>query len=660
MNHSEYIQTVAIINQYNYEYYVLDNPTVTDSEYDRLMNSILAYEQENPFDVLEDSPTKKVGGKVLDCFDSVKHLKPMLSLSNTFNDNDTTKFVNDICKNYNNVSFTGETKMDGLALSIIYENGVLVRGSTRGDGETGEDITENVKTIRNIPLKLKTSNPPKLIEIRGEVVFPRAEFESFNQHLKSIGKKTYVNPRNAAGGAIRNLDTSETRKRPLKFFCYGIGECSDFFGDSHSESMKFISDLGFSTCNPVICNNVDDILKYYKEIMDKRDSLPFDIDGVVFKVDNYNYQEKIGFISKSPKWAIAYKFPAQEEMTIVNAIDLQVGRTGVITPVARLDPVFVGGVTVSNATLHNFEEIKRLDVRVGDTVIVRRAGDVIPQVVSVVNDRRPENSLKYKQPTSCPCCDSPVIHPNNQVALKCTGKNICDPQKIGAIQYFCSRDALNIDKLGDLTIEKLYQLGFIKEICDVFYLDQKKEQLYNIIGFGKKSIDSIIDSINESKNTTLDKFIYALGIQEVGKSLSKNLAKSLKTFDNFIHADYDTLISITDVGDVSANNIIEFQNEFFNNKFLQDILNVGIVIAKVDDTLKSNSLSGKIFVITGTLSKSRDYFKELIESHGGKVSGSVSKTTDYLLAGDKAGSKINQAMKFGTVILSENDLNSII
>lgn len=660
MNKEQYLETVNLINKYNHEYYVLDNPTVPDSEYDRLINSIIDFEKENPNDMVEDSPTQKVGGSVLDCFDSVKHLKPMLSLSNVFEQSGISKFISDISKEYPSPVFVGEPKMDGIALSIVYKNGYLFRGATRGDGTTGEDITENVKTIRNIPLKLDAKNPPELLEIRGEVVFPKKDFEDFNNLLKKKNEKPYVNPRNAAAGALRNLDSSETRKRNLKFFCYGIGDSSEKIGNSHSESMSIISSMGFTTCSLKICNSLEDITSFYENILLKRDSLPYDIDGVVFKIDDYNLQEKIGFISKSPKWATAYKFPAQEEMTVVKDIDVQVGRTGSLTPVARLEPVFVGGVTVSNATLHNFEEIDRLDVRIGDTVIIRRAGDVIPQIVSVVLDRRPTDSVVFPKPTLCPCCDSDTYHPDNQVVLKCSGGLNCPPQLVGAIQHFASRGALNIDKLGDLTIEKFVSLGFISNFSDIFKLKYKKDELLSLDGFGEKSIQGILDSIEKAKETTLDRFIYSMGISEVGQSLSKHLAKHFKNFDSFIDADFDSLIDVEDVGVISANNILEFQTKFKSTPELQELIEMGVNWEDIDDTLTSSTLEGKIFVITGTLSESRDHYKSIIESNGGKVSGSISKKTDYLLAGDKAGSKLNKASSLNVTILNEESFLELL
>lgn len=660
MNKDQYLERVKLVNKYNYEYYVLDNPTVPDSEYDRLINSIIEFENNNPNDMIKDSPTQKVGGSVLDCFKPVNHLKPMLSLSNVFDKTGISKFVSDISKSHSDLSFVGEPKMDGIALSIVYENGYLVRGATRGDGSTGEDITENVKTIRNIPLKLNIKNPPELLEVRGEVVFPRKDFEKFNEFLKNNNEKPYVNPRNAAAGALRNLDSSETRKRNLKFFCYGVGEASEKIGESHSESMSIISSMGFTICDLKKCNNIEEISSFYDEILNKRDSLPYDIDGVVFKIDNYNLQNEIGFISKSPKWAIAYKFPAQEEMTILNHIDIQVGRTGNLTPVARLEPVFVGGVTVSNATLHNFEEIERLDVRVGDTVIIRRAGDVIPQIVSVVLDRRPKNSKQFTKPENCPCCGSKAFHPENQVVLKCSGGLDCSPQLVGAIQHFSSRGALNIDKLGDLTIEKFVELGFISNFIDIFKLKDKESQLLSLDGFGEKSINGILDSIERAKKTTLDRFIYSMGIPEVGQSLSKTISKHFKNFDNFINANFDELVSVKDLGDVSANNILKFQHEFKSNKNLNMLLDSGIEWDDIEETTVSEKLKDKIFVITGTLSQSRDYYKDIIESHGGKVSGSISKKTDYLLAGDKAGSKLDKASSLGVFILDENSFFNLL
>lgn len=655
MNKVEYLMAVKLLNKYNVEYYVDDNPTVPDAEYDRVMKVVELYEKENPEDMAIDSPTQKVGGTVSEKFQTVLHLKPMLSLGNSFNEEDTSKFFEDISEEHSDVEYSAEYKMDGLALSIIYEDGILVRGATRGDGTEGEDITENVKTIRNVPLRLDTDTPPKLLEIRGEVVFPKKEFDKLNDKLRAEGKKTYVNPRNAAAGACRNLDSRITRQRALKFFCYGFGQSSEKdFGCSHSESMDKLKGMGITICDDsIVTKKFSDIIDFYKKTMINRDSLPYDIDGVVYKVNKYELQDEIGSISKSPKWATAYKFPAQEEMTVILDIDIQVGRTGALTPVARLKPVFVGGVTVSNATLHNFDEIVRLDVRIGDTVVVRRAGDVIPQVVSVIQDKRPNNTITFNEPSSCPCCGSPVARMDGQVSLKCQGGMLCGPQKVGAFQHYAKRDAMNIDGLGDANIEKLVQLGFMNELVDIFSLKDKKDDLVALDGFGEKTFNNIVKSIEKSKETTLDRMIYSLGITEVGRSLSKTLAKSLKTWEAFLEADFNTLIELKDVGEISANYILEFQKKFKSNEPLQELMQQGIHWPAMEDSELSSKFKDVTFVITGTLSQGRDYYKDLVEANGGKVSGSVSANTHYLLAGDKAGSKLEKADKAGVQIISD-------
>jgi DNA ligase (NAD+) len=662
MNQPEYFIAVKLLNQYNTEYYVNDAPTVPDVEYDRIMKSIEGYEELHPDDIAVDSPTQKVGGTVSDKFESVAHLKPMLSLGNSFNEEDTSKFFDDISEEHPDVEYAIEYKMDGIALSIIYENGILVRGATRGDGTTGEDITSNVKTIRNVPLKLLTDNPPALLEIRGEVVFPKKDFEALNDKLRAEGKKTYVNPRNAAAGACRNLDSSITRQRALKFFCYGFGQSSEKdFGSSHSDSMDRLEKMGITVVDDAkVTKKFSDIIDFYEDTMKNRDALPYDIDGVVYKVNNYDLQGEIGFISKSPKWATAYKFPAQEEMTELLDIDIQVGRTGALTPVARLKPVFVGGVTVSNATLHNFDEIVRLDVRIGDTVIVRRAGDVIPQVASIVEAKRPENTVTFNEPSACPCCGSPVARTKGQVALKCQGGMACGPQKVGAFQHYAKRDAMNIDGFGDANIERLVQLGFMNELVDIFSLKDKKDEITALDGFGEKSFNSMVKSIEKAKETTLDRMIYSLGITEVGRSLSKTLAKSLKTWDAFLTADYDTLFNLPDVGDISANYILEFQKKFKEDEALQSLMQQGIHWPEIEESGASNKFEGVTFVITGTLTEGRDFYKDLVESNGGKVSGSVSAKTHYLLAGDKAGSKLAKAEKAGVPVLSDVDFMAFI
>jgi DNA ligase (NAD+) len=662
MNKVEYFIAVKLLNKYNVEYYVDDNPTVPDAEYDRVMKVVELYEKDNPEMMASDSPTQKVGGTVSERFETVLHLKPMLSLGNSFNEEDTAKFFDDIKEDHSDIEYSAEYKMDGIALSIIYEDGILVRGATRGDGTEGEDITENVKTIRNVPLKLQTDNPPKLLEIRGEVVFPKKEFNKLNDKLRAEGKKTYVNPRNAAAGACRNLDSSITRQRALKFFCYGFGQSSEKdFGSSHSESMDKLKEMGITICdNSMVTNKFSDIIAFYKKTMVERESLPYDIDGVVYKVNNYALQDEIGSISKSPKWATAYKFPAQEEMTTLLDIDIQVGRTGALTPVARLKPIFVGGVTVSNATLHNFDEILRLDVRIGDTVVVRRAGDVIPQIASVVIANRPDNTLTFNEPSSCPCCGSPVARVDGQVSLKCQGGMLCEPQKVGAFQHYAKRDAMDIDGFGDANIEKLVQLGFLNELVDIFSLKDKKDALVSLDGFGEKTFNKLVKSIEKSKETTLDRMIYSLGITEVGRSLSKTIAKSLQTWEAFLEADFNTLNELKDVGVISANHIIEFQNKFSTDVSLQELMKQGIHWPSIEQSDFGNKFKDVTFVITGTLTEGRDYYKDLVEANGGKVSGSVSANTHYLLAGDKAGSKLDKASKAGVEIISDTDFMEFI
>jgi DNA ligase (NAD+) len=662
MNFQDYQSTITLLNEYNYEYYVLDNPSVPDAEYDRLMNLILTYEKANPEQIESDSPTQRVGGEASKEFKSVKHLKPMLSLSNTFDENTTDKFFTDIQDEYAETEMVAEVKLDGLAVSLIYEHGVLNRGLTRGDGTTGEDITSNVKTLRNIPLKLRTPNPPALLEVRGEVVYPKQDFDEFNKVLIERGQKPYINPRNAAAGAIRNLDPNVTKERKLKFFCYGIGESSDDMTlSSHFEAMQTMIDFGFSVSQYTLkTTNKQDLFDFYYDILKNRANLPFDIDGIVYKVNEYYLQDSIGFISKSPKWAVAFKFPAQEEMTVVKDIDVQVGRTGALTPVARLEPVFVGGVTVSNATLHNFDEIERLDVRVGDTVIVRRAGDVIPQIVGVVKAKRPDSSKPYIRPTECPCCHSAVDQVPNQTIVRCSGVDICEPQVVGKIQHFASRDAINIDGLGDTWIEKLVQMNYLTNPVDVYSLKDHADSLKQVEGLGERSVTVMLDSIEKAKETTLDRFIYSFGISEVGRSLSKVLAKEFKTWDALMKASYDDLIALDDIGNISAQRIVDFQAKFAQSQHMQDLLSVGIHWPSIESSQQGEQLSGKTFVITGKFSESRDHYKEIIEAHGGKVSGSISAKTDYLLAGDKAGSKLAKAEKLNVAVINDSDLMAML
>ena len=655
------------LRKYEYHYHVLDNPLVPDAEYDRLMNELKNLEWQHPEWITPDSPTQRVGAKPLEGFAQITHELPMLSLDNAFSDEELDGFLrrieNLIAQDPEKMTFCCEPKLDGLAVSILYENGSLVQAATRGDGTTGEDITANIRTIRNIPLKLNLENPPARLEVRGEVFMPQKGFNILNERALEKGEKTFANPRNAAAGSLRQLDPKVTRQRPLELNAYSIGiyESDDELPSTHYARLQWLKSIGIPVNGEIrLATGREELLKFYAEIQSKRPNLGYDIDGTVLKVNDIALQEQLGFISRSPRWAIAYKFPAQEEMTVLNDVEFQVGRTGAITPVAKLEPVFVAGVTVSNATLHNGDEIERLGVVIGDTVIIRRAGDVIPQIIGVVKERRPENAKKIHFPTACPVCESAVIRVEGEAVARCTGGLFCAAQRKEALKHFVSRKAMDIDGVGEKLIEQLMARELIHTPADLFKLDLTS--LMRLERMGEKSAQNALNSIEKSKSTTLARFLYALGIREVGEATALNLANHFGSLAAIREANIETLTQVQDVGEVVANHIFRFWQEPHNVEVVEDLIKQGVHWQDVVPVeIADNPLKNKNVVLTGTLTQlTRDEAKALLQSLGCKVSGSVSSKTDYLIAGEKAGSKLTKAQELGITVLSEQDFVNLI
>ncbi len=655
------------LREYEYHYHVLDNPLVPDAEYDRLMNELKNLEWQHPELITPDSPTQRVGAKPLDGFSQVTHELPMLSLDNAFSDEDLDGFLRRM-ESYisvapSSLAFCCEPKLDGLAVSILYVNGVLTQAATRGDGTTGEDITANIRTIRNIPLKLKTDNPPLRLEVRGEVFMPQKGFEALNQKALEKGEKTFANPRNAAAGSLRQLDPKITAQRPLMLNAYSIGiyDSDDELPSTHFERLQWLKSLGVPVNNEIrLEKGRENLLKFYADIQTKRPTLGYDIDGTVLKVNDIALQEQLGFISRSPRWAIAYKFPAQEEMTVLNDVEFQVGRTGAITPVAKLEPVFVAGVTVSNATLHNGDEIERLGIAIGDTVIIRRAGDVIPQIIGIVAERRPEHAKKITFPTACPICGSAVVRVEGEAVARCTGGLFCEAQRKEALKHFVSRKAMDIDGVGEKLIEQLMERELVHTPADLFKLDQIT--LMRLERMGEKSAQNALNSIEKAKNTTLPRFLFALGIRDVGEATALNLANHFGSLDAIRAATFEQLQEVQDVGEVVANRIVRFWQEPHNVEVVEDLIQQGVVWQNIEQVeIADNPLKDKNVVLTGTLSVlTRDQAKALLQGLGCKVSGSVSSKTDYLIAGEKAGSKLAKAQELGVKVLSEQDFLAIV
>ncbi len=649
------------LRRYEYEYHVLDNPTIPDAEYDRLFHQLKALEATHPELITADSPTQRVGAKPLSGFAQIRHEITMLSLDNAFSDEEFYAFVKRIedrlIRLPEPLTFCCEPKLDGLAVSILYVNGVLTQAATRGDGTTGEDITANIRTIRNIPLQLLMDNPPARLEVRGEVFMPHEGFERLNQQALEKGEKTFANPRNAAAGSLRQLDPKITSKRPLVLNAYGIGIAEGVdLPNTHYDRLQWLKSIGIPV-NPEIrlCNGTDEVLDFYRDIQNKRSSLGYDIDGTALKINDIALQEKLGFISKAPRWAIAYKFPAQEELTRLNDVEFQVGRTGAITPVAKLEPVFVAGVTVSNATLHNGDEIERLDIAIGDTVVIRRAGDVIPQIIGVLHDRRPADARPIIFPKTCPVCDSAIVRIEGEAVARCTGGLFCAAQRKEALKHFVSRKAMDIDGVGGKLIEQLVDRELIHTPADLFKLDLTT--LTRLERMGTKSAENALASLEKAKNTTLARFIFALGIREVGEATALNLANHFKTLEALQNADLEALQQVPDVGEVVANRILAFWHEPHNVAVVNDLIAQGVHWETVETKeVTENRFKGKTVVLTGTLTQmGRNEAKALLQDMGAKVSGSVSAKTDFVIAGDAAGSKLTKAQELGVAVLTEEE-----
>jgi DNA ligase (NAD+) len=642
------------LHEHNYRYYVLDNPVISDAEYDRLLRELQELEAAWPELITPDSPTQRVGATPLKSFGEVRHAVRMLSLDNAFSDDELADFDRRVRERLeiDAVEYAAEPKLDGLAVSLLYEQGVFSRAATRGDGVTGEDITANVRTIKSVPLSLAGRDIPVRLEVRGEVYLSHAGFERLNRQALSQGQKPFVNPRNAAAGSIRQLDPKVTAARPLEIYCYGVGlvEGGELPG-RHSDILEQLRDWRFRVYEGVgRVRGLEGCLDYYRTMEKRRAKLPFDIDGVVFKVDRIDQQELLGFVARAPRWAVARKFPAQEEQTKVLAIDVQVGRTGALTPVARLEPVFVGGVTVTNATLHNEDEVHRKDVRVGDTVMIRRAGDVIPEVVSVITEHRPKGASVFHLPEHCPECGSVVERIEGEAVARCSGGLFCPAQRRETIRHFASRRAMDIEGLGEKLVDQLVETGLVEEVSDLYRLDI--EAIAGLERMAEKSATNLVNALEKSKATTLERFIYALGIREVGESTAHVLAQEFGDLDPLMVAKVEELMAVRDIGPVVAAHIHAFFREPHNREVIEKLRAAGVRWEKVARP-RSRPLAGKTFVITGTLSMPREALKERLLAAGAKVSGSVSKKTDYVVVGEDPGSKYDKAKGLGIEIIDE-------
>ncbi|MEA3412808.1 MAG: NAD-dependent DNA ligase LigA [Pseudomonadota bacterium] len=654
------------IRHHNYRYYVLDDPEVPDAEYDRLMHRLAAIEAEHPALVSLDSPTQRVGAEPLAAFGEVRHNVPMLSLGNAFGDDEVEAYdarVRDRL-GVDKVEYAAEPKLDGVAISILYRRGLLERAATRGDGVTGEDVTQNVRTVKSVPLRLQGVDYPDVLEVRGEIVMPRAGFEAFNARARASGEKTLVNPRNAAAGSLRQLDPRLTARRPLEVFFYALGECeggAEALGATHAGILERLRDWGLrvSHLNAVV-SGAAGCLGYYGEIGDRRAGLPYDIDGVVYKVNRLDQQKALGFVSRAPRWAIAHKFPAEEEVTTLLDVEFQVGRTGALTPVARLKPVFVGGATVSNATLHNMDEIERKGVHIGDQVIVRRAGDVIPEVAGVVLARRPADARPVILPASCPVCGSDVIRPEGEAAARCTGGLYCAAQRKEAIKHFASRRAMDVEGLGDKLVDQLVECGLVEHVDDLYRLDA--DQLESLERMGRKSSENLIEALEKSRQTTMARFIFALGVREVGEATARSLAGYFGSLEKLMAAEVDALLEVPDVGPVVAGHVHAFFRQPHNREVIERLLAARIHWDEPEIEAPDESpLAGRSYVLTGTLSAmTRQDAKAALQALGAKVTGSVSTKTTAVIAGDNPGSKVDKAASLDVPVLSEQNFMQLL
>jgi len=654
----------AEIEQHDYHYYVLDDPIVPDAEYDRLMRELQSLEHRFPDLVTADSPTQRVSGAPMEGFQEVRHRTPMLSLANAFSEEEIQQFHERVRRGLEveHVDYVAEPKLDGVAIALRYAEGVLEQAATRGDGTTGEDVTSNVRTIAAIPLRLKRRGKampwPVSLEVRGEIYMPVAGFESYNERARKEGLKELVNPRNAASGSLRQLDPRLTAQRPLAFYAYGVVS-SEGMPDSHFETLHLLKEWGFPV-NPEIrrVRDADGCLGFYTDMGGRRASLPYEIDGVVFKVDSREQQETLGFVSRAPRWAIAQKFPAQEEMTRLIGIDVQVGRTGALTPVARLEPIFVGGVTVTNATLHNLDEIRRKDVRVGDWVVVRRAGDVIPEIARIVPERREGDLPEFEMPGVCPVCGSAVERVEGEAVFRCTGGLFCAAQRIRSILHFASRRAMDIEGLGEKLVVQLVESGMVESIADLYRLD--RDGLIGLDRVGEKSADNLLAELDRSKKPPLDRLLYALGIREVGEVTATALARHFETLEALMKASEEELVEVPDVGPVVASHVHAFFQESHNRQVIEQLKAASLEWQPLERAEGQQPLSGQTWVLTGTLSVPRARAKNLLEALGARVAGSVSAKTSVVLAGEEAGSKLRKAESLGVEVMDEDTFRDLL
>jgi DNA ligase (NAD+) len=654
-----------LLHEHAHCYYVLDDPSISDAEYDTLFRELQALEQTHPELLTADSPTQRVGAPPLDAFESVRHAVPMLSLGNAFSREELGEFDRRVRERLERddqpVMYVAEPKLDGLAISLRYENGIFVPGATRGDGQSGENVTENLRTIDMIPLRLRSNRPPAVFEARGEVFMSHRAFNALNESMLAAGKPAFVNPRNAAAGSLRQLDSRKTAERKLSINVYGLGELQGLeTPPTQMDALHLLAAFGFAVNSEIQrCEGIDACYDFYEAMQARRAELGYDIDGVVFKVDSVAEQRELGFVSRAPRWAIAQKFPAEEALTTIDSVEFQVGRTGALTPVARLVPVFVGGVTVSNATLHNMDEIARKDIRIGDTVVVRRAGDVIPEVARVVLEKRKRGARTIKLPATCPICGSPVINVDNEVKARCTGGLQCAAQRREAIKHFASRRAMDIDGLGDKLVEQLADAGLIESVADLYRLSA--EQLQALPRMGEKSAANLIRAIDASRDTTLARFIFALGIRDIGESGGALLAEHFGSLDALMQATEEELTSIDDIGPIAANSIRSFFANADNRAVVDALLDAGIRFPTRSAVAVDTVLAGNTYVLTGTLSAfSRDEAKLRLQRLGAKVSGSVSGKTTAVFAGDAPGSKVTKAESLGVPVLDEAALLDLI
>ena len=661
----EYKNLVAELNQHNHRYYVLDNPSVPDSEYDRQMRKLQDMEVSHPDIATEDSPTQRVGGMALQSFSQIKHGLPMLSLDNAFSDAELQDFerkVKDRLNQTTDIEYVCEPKLDGAAVSILYRDGVLVYGATRGDGNIGEDITANVRTIKSVPLKLQGHNIPHLLEVRGEIYLPKVGFDALNETARAVGGKTFVNPRNAAAGSLRQLDSKVTASRPLEMCAYSVGQYqAERTPTTHQDMLQALCGWGFKLNDYVeTVTGVDACADYYQRLAKRRNKLPYDIDGIVYKVNELALQERLGFVAKAPRWAIARKFPAQEEMTQLLGVEFQVGRTGAITPVARLDPVFVGGVTVSNATLHNRDEIERLGVRIGDVVIIRRAGDVIPQIAKVVLEKRPLDAEVIVFPERCPVCQSSVQRNTGEAVARCSGGLFCGAQIKEAIKHFASRKAMDIDGLGDKLVELMVDKAIIFSVADLYELDESR--LVGLERMAEKSVANLVAAIDVSKETTLAKFLYALGIREVGEATAQTLANNFGAIEMIAQSSVEELLEIDDIGPVVARHIANFFRNPDNLSIIEALRNAGVKWPDIDlSSQGAQLLKGQTWVLTGGMQiMSRAEAKDALQALGAKVASSVSAKTSQVVAGPGAGSKLTKAENLGIAVMDEAELMAFL